>query len=267
LLLEDLALYAHGRIGGELTVFAAVSELVALAVMIGVPLLLLRARHTGLPAIITPDRSPEQRLLLVFCGAVILGTAGAFIVSSSPLDIFSARYTLAMWPMLLIAWAILSPPRATITGLAILATIAAVLGCNDLGRGTYTTPTSPFPTGRPVGDLARFVAAEHLDHGYAGYWEAATITAQTDFKVRLYPVQDCGDGRCPPAVHRIDAWYKPKLGRIRTLYVVDRERIGVGTAVSGPPPRWGPPAKAATFGKLDVFVYNYDLATKLRAGT
>jgi hypothetical protein len=39
-----------------------------------------------------------------------------------------------------------------------------------------------------------------------------------------------------------------------------------GTAVDVPPTRCGTPAEQATFGKLHVWVYDYDLAARLPEG-
>ncbi|HEY4095216.1 MAG TPA: hypothetical protein VGM33_06900 [Baekduia sp.] len=270
LLLESLALYGHGRIGGPVTVLTAVLELAGLVVMIGVPLLLLRGRTPALAFVTAADRPPAARLLLVFCAVVVAGVGGAFIASASPLDIYATRYTLALWPALLTLWAILAPPATARLALAALASVAAVLGCVQLARGDYTTPTSEFPQGAEVGALERFAAAQHVDHGYAGYWESATITAQTDFGLRLYPVIMCGahsDGRCPPTVHRLDAWYTPQRRPMRTLYVVDEVALGVGTVVQAPPVRWGAPVAQATFGHLHAWVYDYDLARRLPEGS
>jgi hypothetical protein len=266
LLLEGVALLAHGRLGGPLKPIDVVLELVGVAAMLGVAWLAVVARKPALALVrdAPAGETPERRLLAVFWLAAIAGVAAAFVLTTAPSDIYTTRYVVLAWPGLLVLAVLLAPPRRALPALALLATLCAVLGVVDLARGTYTTTTSPFPQGREVGALEKLVAAEGLDHGYAAYWDAATITAQTDFKARVYPLGSCDgtlDHLCPSQAHHLQSWYVPRPGRVRTFYLTDD--VAIPPVIGAPPTRLGPPARTVVLGRLHVFIYNYDIAGRL----
>jgi hypothetical protein len=264
LLLENLALFTHGRVGGPFPAWEL--ELVALGTMALLPFLCL-GFFRRLPAVLTDGgRPPQQRLLAIYWATALLMLAGAYVASSAPVDIYSVRYIILLWPALL-TLAVIIFTREALTVVALTAAATAAFGCVELSRGAYTEPESFFPLDRDVELLERFVLVRGLDHGYAGYWDAATITAETDFKVRTYPLERCGpadDGRCPHVDHHMDSWYMPK-DRVRTFYVV--HDAGAEPRVGPPPPRWGTPAEQAQLGRLRILVYDYDLAYVLPAET
>jgi hypothetical protein len=169
-----------------------------------------------------------------------------------------------LWPALL-ALAALAFGRRALTPLAGVAAGVAILGCLELADGRYAQ-AAPYPD-RALASLRQFVAANHLDHGYASYVNAPVITTQTDFAVRTYPVERCdptGDGLCRYGLHRIDSWYTPKRDA-RSFFVV-AERPG-WPLLGGPPSRWGPPIDEAQFGPFRVYAYPFDLARILASGS
>jgi hypothetical protein len=262
-LLEDLALFAHGRLSDTSDAIDVILELIGIAAMVGIPVLVIAILIRSPAVLRDRRRPPTQRLLFVYWGAALAGLAVAFVFSSAPEDIGSTRYTIILWPALLTLPVIVFARRA-LAPIALLAALAGVLGCVELARGTYTDE-SGFPSG-DLSRLERFVAAKGLDHGYAAYVNAPVITARTDFDVRTYPVERCGlegDGRCPFGLHRIDAWYQP-MRRARSFYLV-AERPG-WPRLGAPPTRWGPPAAEARFGLFHVFAYDFDLARVLMPG-
>jgi hypothetical protein len=262
MLVEALGLYGHGRFGGDLAALNLVKEALGLAVAGAVVFGLWRSVTPQRAAALDPSRPVAARLLVVFSAVVVAGTAAAYILTTAPEDIYSARYTLPMWPALLYLVLILVP-RFAWRALPVLAAVCAVMGCIALHDGDYTDPTSPFPRA----DLAGLVASEHLDHGYAGYYDAATLTAQSDFRARVYPLRTCGAGgvgRCPYILHRIDWWYTPKPSPVRTFYVQDAATLPDGTG--SPLASWGTPAKVVPMGQLTVYVYDHDIAAQLGEG-
>jgi len=262
-LLEDTALFAHGQLGDTSSAIGIVLEVVGILAIAALPILVFAILRKAPEVLTDESRPPPQRLLAVYWGVVIVSLAGAFILSSAPEGLGSTRYLTVLWPGLLTLIAIFFGRRG-LGVLAGLAAIAAVLGCIQLARGTYTDAG-----GFSSDDLARlerFAIDNDLDHGYAAYANAPVLTALTDFDLRAYPVERCGpggDGRCMYGLHRIDEWYLPG-GAGRSFYLV-AERPG-WPALGPPPERWGAPAEEAEFGEFHVYVYDFDLAGVLTEG-
>jgi hypothetical protein len=262
-LAEDAALFAHGQLGDTSSAIGILLEVVGIVAIAALPILCLTIGRKAPEVLTDHSRPPQQRLLAVYWGVAAVSLAGAFILSSAPEGIGSTRYLTVLWPALLTLIAIAFGRRG-LSALAGLAAIAAVLGCIQLARGTYTE-ASGFPSG-DLSQLERFAADNDLDHGYSAYVNAPVVTTQTDFDLRTYPVERCGlggDGRCPYGLHRIDAWYRPG-GAERSFYLVAEHP---GWPVLGPPPkRWGVPADEAEFGNFHLYVYDFDLAGVLVEG-
>ena len=222
-----------------------------------------------MPTLLTDrERPAQQRLLAAYWSMAILALSAAFIASTAPRDIYAVRYVTLLWPALL-TLAVIAFGRLALTPIALIAAAAACRGCVELGRGSYTDPEPFFPLDHEVDGLERFVSAEGVDHALtgAGHWDAATITAKTDFKVRTYPVKRCDppdEGLCPSSAHHLDSWYVP-TDAVRTFYVTHEG--GADPLAPPPPARWGTPAEVAQFGSLRVLIYDYDLAYVLPEGT
>ena len=265
-LLEDMASFAHGQLGGQPHLVNGAMEVIALAAMVAIPVLVFRGRHRALALVSGSAWSAQQRLLTVYWATAGAAIVIGFIGSTAPDDgLGSTRYMLILWPALLTLGAIVYGRRA-LAVIAMIAAASAILGCIQLARGDYTDPIARAPQGHQIDEIERFVATQHADHGFAAYWDAMSLTLQSDFKVRAYPVEPCptGGGLCPFSASHEDSWYRPVPG-VRSFYLVNP--VGGVPRVPPPPARWGPPAASATFGLLRVYVYGYDLASLLRSGT
>jgi hypothetical protein len=267
-LVEAVALFVHGRLGdaaipGNASIPDGFDRILVIGTAVALPILGIAVIRSAPSLLRDPGRSAGQRLLFIYWGVAVAALAAAFIGSSAPVDIGSARYLLIAWPALLTLAAIVFGRRA-LTGLALLAATTGVLGCIELARDGYRLPIEY--SNEDVVRLQRFIDANRLDHGYSSYEYAAAITRLTDFDVRLYPVADCGRGddkRCPSLEHQMDAWYEGKPG-VRTFYVFNPTTTF--RAIGPPPTRWGEPAEVARIGPFQLFVYDFDLATVLRSG-
>jgi hypothetical protein len=100
----------------------------------------------------------------------------------------------------------------------------------------------------------------HLKTGYAGYWDAAPITVAARFKVHVYPVFTCGATICPNHEHVISTWYTPR--RERSFLLVDPTEAFVQSAPAG----LGAPAAVIPLTTVTMYVYPYDIASRLSAG-
>jgi hypothetical protein len=264
LLLKEVALFAHGWFDtapapvDAFDVARIAAAVAAIAATVFVLVLLIRVAR---PFLTDAERPAPVRLLAVYWGASIVLVTGPFVFTTVPSGLSSVRYVFTLWPALLTLVALVYARRAHLA-LALLATVAAVIGCFELDRGFYTASSGKPPSTTEVEQLERVVAANDLDHGYASYWDAMPITLESDFKLRAYPVEPCGPvGYCPFHLHTIESWYRPQPGA-RTFYVVGDPTL---LPSLGPPPKsWGRPLKAVRVGKLTVYVFDYDIASRLQ---
>jgi hypothetical protein len=264
LLLKEVALFAHGWFDTApppVDAFDVARIGAAVLAIAGTLLVLVLLIRVARPFLTSAERPAPVRLLAVYWSASIVLVTGPFIFTTVPVGLSSVRYVFTLWPALLTLVALVYARRAHVW-FALLATVAAVIGCFELNRGFYTASSGKPPNAEEVGQLERIAAANHLDHGYASYWDAAPISLESDFKVRAYPVEPCGPvGYCPFHLHTIESWYRPKPG-VRTFYVVGDPTLL--PSLAPPPKSWGPPAETVRVGHLTVYLFDYDIASRLQ---
>jgi hypothetical protein len=119
----------------------------------------------------------------------------------------------------------------------------------------------PFPTPSVAARVLAFARAHDVNYGYAGYWDAPSITWMTEFRLQLYPIKS----GCPPYVAcqfetaHISSWYGSRPGT-RSMLVADSANSDFRSL----DPRLGPPLAVAHIGTLTLAVYSYDIASELR---
>jgi hypothetical protein len=119
------------------------------------------------------------------------------------------------------------------------------------------------PNQKIAGEIEHFVQAKKADVGFSGYWDAAPVTWETDLHIKIYPIQACSltTGYCPFYNNEISSWYVDR-SEAATFLVIDSQPDDP-LAVTAPPPAFGRPSSAASFGPYAVYVYNHDLASDL----
>jgi hypothetical protein len=263
LLLENVAQFAHGIFAASQTqidAFNATREVLAIAAIAATVIFGFVVARAVRPILSDTARPREQRLLFAFWVISVVAVSVAFVITTAPYELNAVRFLTTLWPALLTLIVIVYG-RPAVAGLALLAAGCAVLGCLALERGLYTPGTGEPPTGREAELVAQFVAENDLDHGYAGYWDAAPIAVQSDFNARVYPIEPCGpnvDTYCPFHSHAIENWYVPKRG-VRTFLVVNGTPIDPAT--SPPPASWGRPFKTAQLDDLTIYAFDYDISS------
>jgi hypothetical protein len=263
LLLKEIALFGHGWFDTApppVDLFDVVRIAAAVAVIAATVFLVLALLRAARPFLTDAGRPARVRLLAIYWAASILLVSGPFVFTSVPAGLSSVRYVFTLWPALLTLAAVVFTRRAHVW-LAILAAVSALIGWAELDRGLYTPAVVLQPTPAEVTELEKVAALNRLDHGYASYWDAAPIMLESDFKLRAYPLEPCGRiGYCPFHLHDIESWYRPKPGA-RTFYVVGDQSL---IPPLGPPPAsWGTPAKTLHVGHLTVYLFDYDIASRL----
>jgi hypothetical protein len=120
----------------------------------------------------------------------------------------------------------------------------------------YDPPISHY--GATVTDIAR----EHgVTYGYAGYWDAASLTWSSHQQVTVRPLAECptpaGTGVCPFFLNRVPSWYVPQ--QRHTFLLVDPASQYVVKLPAG----LGPPLESFSIGPMQMYIYPYDIASRL----
>jgi len=265
LLLHALTFLGNGDFGGAeveaKSVFALVCAIAVLAALVAVTRWASRwvrdvARR--------PAQRPERPELLAHASFWILAgtvTSIAFVMSTLPIDKFSARYLMTAYYALAALVPLLAVrPRAR-AAVAAGTTLVVAGATAALVRGDlHAAPGSP--SGDISGPLLRLAQAEGVEHGYAGFWTAAPLTWQMKAQVRVYPVASCTGGPelCRFKLHYISSWYRPRPNT-RSFLIIDPHHLeGIGPSYADP--KFGPPQKSARIGDVTVHIYGYDIASR-----
>jgi hypothetical protein len=97
--------------------------------------------------------------------------------------------------------------------------------------------------------------------GYAGYWEASSVTWSTGNRVVVRPLMLCrnptGADICPFYMERVPSWYL--LKQRKTFLLVDSAEPWLDE----PPEGLGRPVAVYGFGTIRMYIYPYDIASRL----
>jgi hypothetical protein len=121
-------------------------------------------------------------------------------------------------------------------------------------------------TGYETAGTARAVAAfaqqQHAAVGYGYYWNSIDLMWESKFKVNVYPIQRCKTDHhalCTFSEISMSNWDTPH-GNVRSLLVINPKARQVRRTEKA----FGPPIATSRAGGLILYVYPYDIATKLR---
>jgi hypothetical protein len=233
-----------GAVGLATGVIKIAGLLLAAAALVHTVVRAVRARGGS-------DRATE------LIAATILVNLGAFVVSTLPVDLMSARQMAVVLPMgaalagrvfgaRLLAW------RVTPVIAVLLVFFAGVFAVHATER--------PVPaTHKDVGD---WLTARGLDHGLGGYWTASTITLATGGRVQVAPVT--GSDRIMGYRWESRAeWYDPARADARFV-VLDLSTPVYGTVATATA-QFGQPVQRRDFGQVAVLVYDHNLLVGLPA--
>lgn len=203
---------------------------------------------------------------ILFWALVLICLTGGFLLSSSPINLISARYIAADFVALAALLPVLAPleRRASHTAVVLAISLFLVLGLYfDVSEITGASGAYPFPNGRTVGEIERYLLAHRATRGYAPYWDAANVTWGTHLRIQAYPLTGCATplGVCPMPLNQISSWYEPS-GAHATFLLTDPAT----TSNIPVPGSFGTPVAQATFGNVHVYVYNHDVAGALSPG-
>ncbi len=203
---------------------------------------------------------------ILFWALVLICLTGGFLLSSSPINLISARYIAADFVALAALLPVLAPleRRAAHTVVALAISLFLLIGLYfDVSEITGAAGAYPFPNGRTTGEIERYLFVHDATRGYGPYWDASDITWGTNLRIHVYPLTGCATplGVCPMPLNQISSWYAPS-GAHATFLLTDpstTSNIPVPTA-------FGTPVAQTTFGNVHVYVYNHDVTAAFSSG-
>lgn len=143
----------------------------------------------------------------------------------------------------------------------LILTGAAIFFASGLIRlnGTFLDFGGNYASTAPA--IERTAKAAHVTYGYAGYSEAPSLTWHTSGAVTVRPLMECqnpaGVGLCPFYMASVPSWYVPR--QRRTFLLVNSEEAWVSRLPSG----LGKPLAVHRFGPVGMYIYPYDIASRL----
>ena len=130
----------------------------------------------------------------------------------------------------------------------------------------FNSGVKEMATGYETAGVARAVAKyahdEHVAVGYGYYWNSIDLMWESNFKVKVYPIQRCRTDRHSLCTFReisMSNWDKPH-GNVRSMLVINPTARQVRRREAA----FGPPIAETRIGNLLIYVYPYDIATKLK---
>jgi hypothetical protein len=147
--------------------------------------------------------------------------------------------------------------RAAPVALAVFAA-GSIVGAQESYINVYRSPIASVAS-----TIAQVARANDATIGYSGYWDASSLTWADKGAIDVRPLEQCanpnpaGAGICPFFLMRTPAWYKPEPRR--SFLIVDPNQLYVTSL----PSHLGKPLKSYRLGPITVYVYGYDIASKL----
>jgi hypothetical protein len=255
---QSIAVLGNGDFFGRGLTFASGLAVVCALLSIGAVVLLPRAGWRE----VSSDRVAPGRLafMVFWCSSAVLLSI-AFLLSATPVDIHADRYLVGLIYSAAAVIPVLAGPRirtqvAVLTGTCVF----AMGGVISMGKGTVVEIPQSAPSTRMADEIARIAAANHLQVGYGGYWDAAPITWFTHVRVQVNPVAICDQSAhlCRFDLHAIDSWYTPRPGT-RSFLLTDPSSGNVAS----PTADLGRPVATYHVGRITMYVYPYDLAARI----
>jgi hypothetical protein len=202
---------------------------------------------------------PTRTAYVAYWAAAGVLLSAAFVTSSSPVDLFSSRYLVGVLYAVAALIPLLAEHRPSLRGPIVAGALVYCFGGTvAMARGTATENPSHFPDANIAAQVAALAREDHLTRGYAGYWDAATITWETHLRVHVFPVYTCPPGLCEFDLHTIANWYRPQP-HSRTFLLTDSSQPFLGAL----PATLGRPIASYPIGPLTMYVFAYDIAARI----
>jgi hypothetical protein len=235
---------------GPAAVALGVLHLVGMMLVLGVVCLLaIRA--------VRPRSDGADGRVNEIMAAGILVNLGAFVVSTIPADLMSARQIVAVLPLgAALAGRVCGRWLVARRLMPILVAVLLVFG----GEFVIRTMQPPVPAANQ--QAADWLVARHLSYGLGGYWSANDITLLAGGRVQVAPLIGGERLRAYRWESRAD-WFDPGLHDARFV-VIDHTNPTYGTVATASA-QFGAPIERHDVGRVTVLIYDHNLLVGLPA--
>jgi hypothetical protein len=202
---------------------------------------------------------PALRAYACYWGAAVSLLCFVFVVTpnAAALGPKSVNYLLTLAPAAGVGVALLAV-RSTRGQVALALAVATVGGVNIAGIVDGRAGVAGVPAIEKYGEpIRRLLEERDVTRGYAGYWDAQNLSWQTDMRLLVAPVGNCGADLCPYNFFTIGSWYEDQ-GDPTFLLVDPTNRV------IHAPPFVSRAASSHRFGPLMLYVFDYDIAQHIR---
>jgi hypothetical protein len=202
---------------------------------------------------------PLRRAYACYWAAAVILLCVVFVVTPNAADLGpkSVNYLLTLTFASGAGIALLAGPSRR-AQLAVALGVAAVAAVNIAGIvNGRAEVTGIVEIQKQAPKIVRLLERKGVSRGYAGFWDAGNLSWQSDMRLLVSPVGNCGAELCPNKFFTIRSWYETQGGP--TFLLVDPTN-----AVIHAPPFVSHAAATYRFGPLRLYVFDYDIARHIR---
>lgn len=208
-------------------------------------------------AVKTRRSNAMLRAYAVYWASAVVLLSVAFVVTpnAAALGPKSVNYLLALAPAAGVGIGLLAArsPRAQLAVAAAVALVAAVNIAGILAGRAETVDALR----EQAPKIERLLERKGVTRGFAGFWDASNLTWQTNERLLVSPVGNCGTELCANKFFTIRSWYQRKGGP--TFLLVDSANAFIVA------PSFVSTADATyRFGQLTLYLFAYDITTHIR---
>jgi hypothetical protein len=208
----------------------------------------------------TSDATPRQLATLlhvVYWTSSAVLTCIAFSLSTRTDSPNESYYATLIFSVAAIIPLLLRPRFATRwlipVGVSVFFT-ASLVGLTNHYMDVLVKPISHY-----VPEIVNTAKANHVKVGYAGYWEASSLTWTSREQVLVRPAGPCENPTrksiCAFPLATVPSWYAPTESR--TFLLLDSDEVLDHTFNTN----LGRPIATYSFGPLQMYIYPYDIAS------
>jgi len=190
-------------------------------------------------------------------GVIVLCAIFVFTPNAAALGPKSLNYVLTLVPAAGVGLALLARSARAQAVAALCVALVAVVNISSIHDGRAEV-SGIVALPQHADAIVRALDRAGARRGYAGFWDAANLSWQTDMHLVVAPVNNCADALCPNKLFTISSWYRARGGR--TFLLVD-DTLPLIHA----PPFARTATQTLRFGPLTLYVFDYDIGTHIRA--